>query len=75
VPAVELWPFVVGALALMGFLWQGWWIWAALLFVLGRVHAEPLDQITPLDPRRQVLAFAGLALFLLVFAPVPLRTF
>jgi len=39
------------------------------------VHAEPLDQITPLDPRRQVLAFAGLVLFLLVFAPVPLRTF
>jgi membrane-associated protease RseP (regulator of RpoE activity) len=71
----RLWPFLVGALALMGFLWQGWWIWAALLFVLGRVHAEPLDQITPLDPRRQVLAFAGLVLFLLVFAPVPLRTF
>ena len=71
----RLWPFLVGALALMGFLWQGWWIWAVLLFVLGRVHAEPLDQITPLDPRRQVLAFAGLVLFLLVFAPVPLRTF
>ena len=71
----RLWPFLVGALALMGFLWQGWWIWAALLFVLGRVHAEPLDQITPLDSRRQVLAFAGLVLFLLVFAPVPLRTF
>jgi membrane-associated protease RseP (regulator of RpoE activity) len=71
----RLWPFLVGALALMGFLWQGWWLWAALLFVLGRVHAEPLDEITPLDPRRRVIAALGLLLFVLVFMPVPLRSF
>ncbi|MCJ7676414.1 MAG: site-2 protease family protein [Anaerolineales bacterium] len=71
----RLWPFLVSALALMGFLWQGWWIWAGLLFVLGRVHAEPLDEITPLDPRRKVIAVLGLLLFVLVFMPVPLRSF
>ncbi len=71
----KLWPLLVGALVLMGFLWQGWWIWAALLFVLGRVHAEPLDEITELDPRRKVIAVLGLLLFVLVFMPVPLRTF
>jgi hypothetical protein len=71
----KLWPFLVGALALMGFLWQGWWIWAALLFVLGRTHAEPLDEITQLDPRRKAIAALGLLLFVLVFMPVPLRTF
>jgi membrane-associated protease RseP (regulator of RpoE activity) len=71
----RLWPFLVGILMLMGFLWQGWWIWAALLFVLGRVHAEPLDEITELDPRRRVIAVLGLLLFLLVFMPVPLRAF
>jgi Zn-dependent protease len=71
----KLWPFLVGALVLMGFLWQGWWVWAALLFVLGRVHAEPLDEITELDPRRKVIALLGLVLFVIVFMPVPLRTF
>jgi membrane-associated protease RseP (regulator of RpoE activity) len=71
----RLWPFLVGALALMGFLWQGWWLWAALLFVLGRTHAEPLDEITPLDPRRKLLALLGLLVFILVFMPVPLKTF
>ncbi|MCX6072338.1 MAG: site-2 protease family protein [Chloroflexi bacterium] len=71
----KLWPFLVGALALMGFLWQGWWIWAALLFVLGRVHAEPLDEITELDPKRRIIALLGLLLFVLVFMPVPLRSF
>lgn len=71
----RLWPFLVGALALMGFLWQGWWLWAALLFVLGRTHAEPLDGITPLDRRRRLLAFVGLLMFVLVFMPVPLKAF
>jgi Zn-dependent protease len=70
-----LWPFLVSGLTLMGFLWQGWWIWAALLFVLGRVHAEPLDEITELDPARRIIALLGLLLFVLVFMPVPLRTF
>jgi membrane-associated protease RseP (regulator of RpoE activity) len=71
----RLWPFLVGVLVLMGFLWQGWWLWAALLFVLGRMHAEPLDEITPLDRPRKLLALVGLMVFILVFMPVPLKTF
>lgn len=67
-------PIVLGVLFLLGFAWSGWWLWAALIFFLGRVYAEPLDQITPLDPRRRAVALLGLAVFLLVFTPVPLRT-
>lgn len=68
-------PFILIAVVLLGFLWNGWWLWAALIFLLGRSYAEPLDQITPLDNRRRVLAVIALILFLLVFTPVPLSLF
>ncbi len=66
-------PFVIVALVALGLVWQGWWLWAALIFFMGRSHAEPLDEITPLDGRRKALAVLGLVLFLLVFTPVPLQ--
>ncbi len=69
--AKKAFPFIVGLLAVMGFFWSGWWIWAALLFWLGRVNAEPLDQITTLDPTRRGLALFMIVVFLLVFMPVP----
>lgn len=67
-----LWPFILGALVLLGFVWSGWWLWAGLIFFLGRIYAEPLDQITQLDSKRKILAIAGVILFFLVFTPVPL---
>lgn len=72
--AKKAFPFIVGLLIAMGFLWSGWWIWAALLFWLGRVNAEPLDQITTLDPTRRALAFFMIVVFILVFMPVPFMT-
>jgi membrane-associated protease RseP (regulator of RpoE activity) len=70
-----IFPYILGALVAMVFVWSGWWLWAALLFMLGRVYAEPLDQITPLDPRRKMLAIFALIIFVLVFTPVPLIQF
>lgn len=70
-----LWPVIVLALVGLGFVWPGWWIWAALIFFLGRHHAQPLDTITPLDTRRKLLAMLGMIIFLLSFSPVPLSTF
>ncbi|MFN2195312.1 MAG: site-2 protease family protein [Anaerolineales bacterium] len=64
-------PILVG-LVLLGLAWSGWWLWAFLLFFLGRYYAEPLDQITPLDPKRKAVAILGLVIFFLVFIPVPL---
>jgi hypothetical protein len=57
---------------MLGIVWSGWWLWAVLIFVFGRTYAEPLDQITELDPKRRVLAILGIILFFLVFIPVPL---
>jgi membrane-associated protease RseP (regulator of RpoE activity) len=70
--AKKAFPFIIGVLLALGFVWSGWWIWAALLFWLGKVHAQPLDQITALDPARKVLAVLMLIIFILVFMPVPM---
>ncbi|MEJ2264362.1 MAG: site-2 protease family protein [Anaerolineales bacterium] len=68
-------PFILTALVVLGMVWPGWWLWAFLIFLLGRVFAEPLDQITPLDTNRRSLAILGLVIFILVFTPVPLSLF
>jgi membrane-associated protease RseP (regulator of RpoE activity) len=73
--AARLWPVLLILMAFLGTVWTGWWIWAALLFVLGRVYATPLDDITPLDPGRRLIAWSGLILFVLLFTPIPFRTF
>ena len=65
-------PFILVGLLALGLVWPGWWLWALLIFMLGRIHAEPLDQITPLDPSRRLVAILGLVIFVLVFTPVPL---
>ncbi|GAB4416533.1 MAG: site-2 protease family protein [Anaerolineales bacterium] len=69
--ARKAFPFIVGLLIVMGFFWSGWWLWALMLFWLGRVNAETLDQITPLDSRRKSVAILVIVLFVLVFTPVP----
>ena len=70
--AKRSWPVIVGLLALLGTAWSGWYIWAVLIFMLGRTYAQPLDDITVLDPRRRAWAIFGLVVALLVFIPVPL---
>lgn len=69
--AKKAFPFIVGLLGILGFFWSGWWLWAALLFWLGRVNAQPMDQITELDSKRKIIAYAMMIVFILVFTPVP----
>lgn len=70
--AARLFPVILVILFGLGFFWNGWWLWVALIFFLGRSYAEPLDQITELDGKRKALAVLALVIFILVFAPVPL---
>jgi Zn-dependent protease len=70
--ASRLLPFRLIAMVGLSFVYSGWLLWVALVFLLGRYHAEPLDQITPLDPNRRLLAILGVVVFILVFMPVPL---
>lgn len=69
--AKKAFPFTVGLLLALGIFWSGWWLWAALLFWLGRVNAQPMDQITELDPKRKAVAYAMIVVFILAFTPVP----
>ncbi len=64
---------VVGTLIVLGFVWPGWIIWAALTLLLGRGLQEPLESITPLSRREAALAVALLCLFVVTITPVPLR--
>jgi membrane-associated protease RseP (regulator of RpoE activity) len=65
---------LVGTLFLMGLLlWEGWIVWAILVFLLGIAHPPPLNDLVPLDARRKVLGVIVLLIFVLVFVPVPLR--
>jgi membrane-associated protease RseP (regulator of RpoE activity) len=74
--SLRVFSFILVGLVVLGFFWSGWWLWALLLFFLiGRRHAETLDQITTLDPRRKFMAVVGLVLFVLTFTPVPLLFF
>lgn len=50
-----------------------WTLWIVLLYFFGRTYAEPLDDVTELDPRRRWLGIATMVIFLLIFMPVPLR--
>lgn len=65
-------PFILVALVGLGFVWSGWWIWAILVFLLGRIYAEPLDQITELGTGRKILGVIALIIFILTFIPIPL---
>lgn len=70
--ARQVLPFVIALLIGLGFFWQGWFLYAAIIYFMGRIHAEPLDQITELDPVRKALAVLVLIIFVLIFTPVPL---
>jgi membrane-associated protease RseP (regulator of RpoE activity) len=67
-----VYPVILTAMVALGFLWNGWFLWAALIFLLGRSYAEPLDQITQLDNRRKWMARAMIVIFILVFIPIPI---
>ncbi len=59
-------------LVLLGIYWNGWWLWAGLVFLFGRMHARPLDNATPLDDRRKVIALVALIVFVITFTPLPI---
>lgn len=61
-------PFV---LLPMGFLWGGWILWSAMLFVLGTAHPRPIHDEVPLSSGRRRIGILAGALFLACFTPNP----
>lgn len=69
---IFLWAVLAVLVALL-FFWPGWALWVVLIFFLGRLRAEPLDDLTQLTSRQRVLAMAMILIFFLVFTPIPIR--
>ena len=64
---------LVGLMFIMGFLlWDGWVIWGVLLIILGFRHPPIVYSETPLDPKRKIIGWISLAIFILTFTPVPI---
>ncbi len=69
------WLFFLALLPL-GILWAGWWVWALLVFVIGRGRVRHPPLFNPdegLDTGRRVLALAAATLFALCFVPAPFQ--
>jgi len=48
-----------------------WLLWAVLVQVFGLRHPPPLDDLTPLDRKRKFIGWATIAIFFLIFTPLP----
>jgi membrane-associated protease RseP (regulator of RpoE activity) len=63
---------VVFILAGLSFFYTGWLMFAIIILLfIGTQHQPPLNEITPLDTKRKLLALIILIIFILSFAPIP----
>ncbi len=53
--------------------WEGWIMWAMLLFFLGFRHPPPYQDWVPLDGRRKLLGIITILIFVLTFTPTPFK--
>jgi membrane-associated protease RseP (regulator of RpoE activity) len=65
----------VGIFLAMGFIWPGWWAWAALMFVMGRGRPLPTDSV-PAEPAPtggwRWVAWGVMVSVLLLLPPIPI---
>jgi membrane-associated protease RseP (regulator of RpoE activity) len=63
---------MLGVLLMLGFMyWEGWVIWALLIFFIAQRQVPLLNSISPLRPREKLIALAMMGVALLVFMPIP----
>ena len=68
------WPVAFGVVLLllaMGFVWQGWFLWAVLVLIFGVRHPAPLNDLSPMGLKRTLVGIGVLVLFVLTFTPIP----
>ena len=63
---------VLATLVVLGSLaWQGWYAWAAFVFLSGWQHPAPLNAIAPLGHKRAIVGLLTAGLIVLLFTPAP----
>lgn len=67
-----VWP-LLGLLAALGFIWPGWWLWVVIALLMRPQHPPIWDEAVPLDPRRRLVGWITVAIFILCFAAEPIR--
>ena len=67
ISSLAMWSLFLLAL----FVWPGLMMWALIVFLIAGRGAPPLNDLTPLDPSRQVLGYVTLAILVLILAPMP----
>jgi membrane-associated protease RseP (regulator of RpoE activity) len=55
--------------------WYGWLIWVGIAMALGLRHPPPMDDLTPLDGPRRVLAGVALVLLVVLITPLPFAVY
>jgi len=63
----------IAALIPLGFFWWVWWMWAGVLFFLGRRHPAVYDT-SEIGAARTKLGWLSLVIFLLCFTYAPIST-
>jgi hypothetical protein len=62
------------ALIILGRWYQWWWLWAALIVLIGGgrlTHPRVLEPVRPLPASRAPVGWASVALFIATFSPIP----
>ena len=65
----------LGILLVLGFVWPGWLVWAALIVFIVKVkHPPTLDDHMNLDSRRRKIGWLAVGIFVITFMPLPIQT-
>jgi Zn-dependent protease len=67
ISSIAMWSLFLLAL----FVWPGLMMWAIIVFLIAGRGAPPLNDLTPLDPGRQLVGYLTLFILVLILAPVP----
>lgn len=69
---ISIWFLLL--LLFLGLQWQGWWLWAALILVIGRGrvdHPHVVDPDFPIVRTRRWIAWSCVVILLVTFVPIP----
>ena len=64
----------LGAMLILGlFYFQGWLLFAVLIFALGAKHPPPLNDLSELDTKRILVGVLGAVIFIVAITPIPMQ--